>query len=113
MTFDEEALSYLDSLRLWKPPEVGDIFGRQFADFGCELFIILPNQMLSLMSGKLSSVKPDESFFYVPTMEEILKLLYVHTKQKLIENIDQGKLGYIDLLKLAEPYLAHLYSRVR
>lgn len=101
----------LDSMRLWKTPEPGDLFGRRFADLGCELFLILPTQILSLMSGKISSVKLDESFFYVPTFEEILRILHLKNLENLVQNVKVGKVNYADMLSLAEPYLASFYQK--
>lgn len=58
-----------------RPFEVGERVARGFADLGYEEFIVLPSdRLLSLFTGKITSLKQDDltHLFHIPDVDQLL-----------------------------------------
>ncbi|MCS6962179.1 MAG: hypothetical protein NZT61_06745 [Deltaproteobacteria bacterium] len=105
MIFDQETLIFLESLNLKKDPEVGDFFGRGYADFGVEVFCVVPKGFISLMSGTILEKAKAKDFFFIPPYEELLAVLVRNDPEKAISFIRSQDLSYINLLQLTQGIL--------
>ncbi len=99
MVVDEDALQVLSKLQLSKDPCHYDFWGRGYADLGFEVFLIIPNHLISIFTGEKTKLVLDHSFFYIPRYDELLLLLYKHDKKKVNEWLDKMDLSYFSLLQ--------------
>lgn len=98
MVFDAEALTLLSRLKLPRKFQEFDLCARGYADLGFEVFLIMPNCLLSLTSGEKIYKTPDFDFFYVPRFEELILLYYTFDRDGLFIWFDGMNFSYNSLL---------------